>query len=335
MRAFVTGGAGFIGSNLVDALIERADEVVVLDDLSTGSRKNLAAALEGGAVLTEGDVVDGSVVATAVRGFAPDVIFHLAAQVDVRRAVADPAIDAERNVIGTINVLEAARAAGGTPVVFASTGGAIYGEGDGRSLPLTEQADPLPMTAYGVSKLCGEHYLALYRRLYRQAGVALRFGNVYGPRQEPHGEAGVVAILAGQLLEAKPPTVFGDGRQTRDYIYVDDAVAAALAASAMLIERGADLEGPYNIGTGVETSILQLIEALADIHGQAQEALHAPSRTGEIGRISINPAAAERDFGWHPQTTIELGLAATYDVLSGRSGAVGGNSTSLNTPKTA
>ena len=237
MRALVTGGAGFIGSNLADALTARGAEVLVVDNLSTGHRENLDEALESGAALVEGDVAVGPEFDEIVDDFGPDRIFHLAAQVDVRKAVADPGLDARINVVGTINVLEAARRHDAA-VVFASTGGAIYGEGSGRGLPLDEEAASLPETPYGASKLTGEIYLDLYRRLYGLAGVALRFGNVYGPRQDPHGEAGVVAIFCGLLRTGGPLRVFGDGEQTRDYVYVADVVAACLAAEEALSSRG-------------------------------------------------------------------------------------------------
>ncbi len=335
MKALVTGGAGFIGSNLFDALLARGDEVVAFDNLSSGRRENLAGALAGGAALDEGDVAVADSVAAAVSRLEPDVVFHLAAQVDVRLAVDEPALDARTNVIGTVNVLEAARAAGRVPVVFASTGGAIYGEGEGRPLPLGERAESRPETAYGVSKLCGEHYLALFRRLHSQPGVALRLGNVYGPRQDPHGEAGVVAIFCGRLLAGEAPTVFGDGLQTRDYIYVGDVVEAMLRAALILRERGVDLEGPFNIGTGEETSVVELIDALAAESGRSSAPVHEPARKGEVNRISIDPAAAGRDLGWSPRTGLTAGLAATYRALAASESGPPADETSTSWPNTA
>lgn len=317
MRALVTGGAGFIGSNLVDALLEAGATVLVVDDLSTGRRANLEGALAAGAAFAERDVADAAGLGEAVDGFAPDRVFHLAAQADVRKAVADPAFDATVNVLGTINVLEAARRHR-APVAFASTGGAIYGEGEGRGLPFAESAPSLPETAYGASKLSGEVYLGLYRRLYGLPGLALRFGNVYGPRQDPHGEAGVVAIFSGLLREGAPLRVFGDGEQTRDYVYVADVVRAFLAAERLLGERGAGVEGPYNVGTGVETSVLELARRLAAATGAEPEIELHPARAGEVQRVAIDPAAARRDLGWEATTGLDAGLAATAAALGGR-----------------
>ncbi|MFI5028167.1 MAG: NAD-dependent epimerase/dehydratase family protein, partial [Solirubrobacterales bacterium] len=216
MDCLVTGGAGFIGSNLVDALLARGDSVTVLDDLSTGRRQNLDGALGGGAELVEADVRDAAAVGATAREAKPEIIFHLAAQIDVRKSVADPAFDAAVNVGGTANLLEAAREAGARRVVFVSTGGAIYGEGEGQQLPLDEDTPIAPLSPYGQSKFAAEGYVALYERLYGLSGVSLRLGNVYGPRQDPLGEAGVIAIFCGRLRAGGRPTVFGDGRQTRD-----------------------------------------------------------------------------------------------------------------------
>jgi len=310
MKCLVTGGAGFIGSNLVDALLARGDAVTVVDDLSTGRRQNLDSALTAGASLVEADIRDADGLAQLVRGAEPEVVFHLAAQIDVRRSVAEPAYDAGINVGGTANVLDAARAAGARRVVFTSTGGAVYGEGDGQELPLGEDAPVAPMAPYGQSKHAGEGYLALYRRLYGLSSVALRLGNVYGPRQDPLGEAGVIAIFCGLLQEGGRPTVFGDGRQTRDYIYVDDVVSALLAAAA------SDAPGPINIGTGIETDVLELIAGLGrlrDVDGFEPEL--APPRTGEVQRIAIDPGRAERELGWRAEIGLAEGLRRTLDSL--------------------
>lgn len=316
MRALVTGGAGFIGSHLVDALIERGREVLVIDDLSSGRRENLARALERGAALAEGSIEDARFLGGQVEQFAPERVFHLAAQVDVRKAVADPQYDAGVNVVGTINLLEAVRSLAGAAVVFASTGGAIYGEGEGRGLPFAEAAAVAPESAYGTSKLAGELYLGLYRRLYGVPTVAMRFGNVYGPRQDPHGEAGVVAIFSGLLRESRPLRIFGDGAQTRDYVFVADVVAAMLAAEAALGERGSELEGPFNVGTGEETSVLELASRLGAVAGVEPALDHEPARLGEVQRVSIDPAAAGRELGWSPSTDLDAGLAQTYGALA-------------------
>lgn len=310
MRCLVTGGAGFIGSNLVDALLERGDEVTVVDDLSTGRRQNLEPALAAGAELVELDIREAAALRELAAERRPEAIFHLAAQIDVRKSLADPAFDAAVNVGGTANVLEAARAAGARRVVFTSTGGAIYGEGEGLPLPLDEAAPIAPLSAYGQSKFAGEGYLALYRRLYGISGVALRLGNVYGPRQDPLGEAGVIAIFCGLLREGGRPTVYGDGTQTRDYIYVGDVVAAALAAA------DSEAEGPFNVGTGRETSVLELVEALAGMGGgDGFEPRFAPARAGEVQRISIDPAKAERELGWRPRTDLAEGLRLTLAAI--------------------
>jgi UDP-glucose 4-epimerase len=310
MKALVTGGAGFIGSNLVDALLARGDEVTVLDDLSTGRRENLDGALAAGAELVELDIRDAGAVAALAHDSQPETIFHLAAQIDVRKSIADPAFDASINVGGTANVLEAARLAGTGRIVFVSTGGAIYGEGDGQQLPLPESAPIAPLSPYGQSKFAGEGYLALYERLYGLSGVALRLGNVYGPRQDPLGEAGVIAIFCGRLRAGERPTVFGDGKQTRDYIYVGDVVSAVLAAA------GSEATGPINVGTGRETDVLELARQLGEL-GDAKsfEPEFAPARTGEVQRISIDPTRAREELGWRAEVRLEDGLRLTLDSL--------------------
>jgi UDP-glucose 4-epimerase len=307
MTVLVTGGAGFIGSNVVDALIARGEDVAVLDDLSSGTRENLAAALASGATLIEADVTDAGAVTAAFEAHAPDAVLHLAAQIDVRRSVEDPVYDLGVNVGGTLNLLESARAAGAKRFVFASTGGAIYGEGEGRDLPLAEDADRRPDAQYGQSKLAAEGYLSLYSRLYDLPTVALRLGNVYGPRQDPHGEAGVVAIFCGALLGDGTPRVFGDGEQTRDYIYVGDVVAAFLAA------LDGDASGAFNVGTGIETSVLELGRTLGRLCGRRFEPEMAPARPGEVQRIAIDSSLAGRELGWTAATPIAEGLRLTAE----------------------
>ena len=295
MRALVTGGAGFIGSNLVDALVARGDDAHVLDDLSSGRRENV----HPGASLHVGDIRDPDAVFDEVR---PEVVFHLAAQANVRTSVERPDLDADVNVLGTVRVLEAARRHG-AQVVFSSTGGAIYGECDE---PACEDAARQPLSPYGTSKLCGEEYLATWNRLYETSHVSLRFGNVYGPRQEPHGEAGVVAIFMGLLAESGTPTIYGDGRQTRDYVYVGDVVDAVLRAAG-------HAGGVYNVGTGGETSVLDLYAEIERATGVAREARHAAARLGELQRSVLDPGAAGRDLGWRPQMPLADGLRATWN----------------------
>jgi UDP-glucose 4-epimerase len=310
MRALVTGGAGFIGSNLTDALLARGDEAIVVDDLSTGRRTNIEQALANGATLIEADIRDRAAIEEIAGRERPEAIFHLAAQIDVRKSIADPAFDASINVGGTANVLEAARAAEVRRVVFSSTGGAIYGEGDGQELPLGEDAPLAPEAPYGQSKFAGEGYLSLYERLYGLSSVPLRLGNVYGPRQDPLGEAGVVAIFCGRLREGKQPTVFGDGKQTRDYISVGDVVSAMLAAAE------AETSGPINIGTGIETDVLELVSALGELGGNGDfEPEFAPPRTGEVQRISIDPARAASELGWRADMGLSEGLRVTLDSI--------------------
>jgi UDP-glucose 4-epimerase len=308
MQTLVTGGAGFIGSNLADALLGRGDEVIVVDDLSTGRRENLDSALAGGAELVTADIRDGEAMSALARERRPQQVFHLAAQIDVRRSVADPGFDSGINVNGTINMLEAARASGCERFVFVSTGGAIYGEGEGKELPLGEDAPVEPLAPYGLSKYCGEGYVELYQRLYGLSGVSLRLGNVYGPRQDPLGEAGVIAIFCGRLRDGGRPTVFGDGRQTRDYIYVGDVIEGLLAAAS------SEAQGPYNLGTGRETTLLELVELLSRLGaGNGFEPEFAPARPGEVQRIVLDSARAADAFGWRAAVELEPGLGLTLE----------------------
>jgi UDP-glucose 4-epimerase len=302
MDCIVTGGAGFIGSNLVDALLERGDRVTVIDDLSTGKRENLDDALERGAVLHVADVCDADAVVPIFEATRPEVVFHVAAQIDVRRSVEDPVGDAVANVVATIRVLEAARAAGTRRVVFSSTGGGLYGDAD--LLPTPEDYPIRPLAPYGQGKYAAEGYCELYWRLYGLSTVSLRYGNVYGPRQDVHGEAGVVAIFSGCLLDGRRPTVFGDGRQTRDWVEVSDVVRANLMAA------DSGLAGPVNIAGGRETSVLDLLAALGAVdNGRAlPEALFEPERVGEVRRSWLDVSRARRELGWHAESTFEEGL---------------------------
>ena len=291
----VTGGAGFIGSHVVDALLARGDDVIVLDDLTTGKRENVPE----GAELREIDVRS----ALDEHFDGAGACFHLAAQVDVRAAVEDPGVDASINVIGTIRVLEAARAHG-TQVVLASTGGAIYGEHDGQA---TEKTARRPISPYGVSKLAAEEYVAAYNRLYGTRHVALRYANVYGPRQDPKGEAGVVAIFLGALARGAAPRIFGEGTQTRDYVYAGDVARATLAAAGH--------EGVLNVGTGIETSVLELYDICRRVAGVDVEPEMAPARLGELERSVLDASLAGRELGWTPEVGLEEGLRLTWESL--------------------
>jgi UDP-glucose 4-epimerase len=309
MRALVTGGAGFIGSNLVDELLDRGDEVAVVDDLSTGKSENLSAAIARGAAFSEADIRDAARLAHVFAAARPDIVFHLAAQIDVRKSIEDPAVDAGINVVGTINVLEAARAVGVKRIVNTSTGGAIYGETD--VMPTPESVAPRPMAAYGQSKFCAEAYCGWYERLYGLSSVTLRYGNVYGPRQDPQGEAGVIAIFCGRLLAGERPVIFGDGRQTRDYVYVGDIVAANLAAAAH-----PEAHGAYNVGTGTEASVIEVLGAMREAAGVGEgefEPQFAPARPGELQRSSLDVTRARAELGFTADTDLVAGMKPTLD----------------------
>jgi UDP-glucose 4-epimerase len=311
MDCVVTGGAGFIGSNLVDALIARGDRVVVIDDLSSGKRSNLEAALASGAVLRELDVRDGDGVATVFAETRPQLVFHLAAQIDVRHSVTDPAADAEVNVLGAINVLAAAHAVGARRVVNTSTGGGLYGDAD--LLPTPEDHPINPLAPYGQSKHAAEGYFELYARLYSLSTVSLRYGNVYGPRQDVHGEAGVVAIFCGCLLEGRTPHIYGDGRQTRDWVDVADVVRANLLAA------DSEITGPLNIAGGEETSVLDLVDALRDVGAarglQLAQPEFLPGRPGEVSRSRLDISRAREGLGWAPRVSLREGLELILATL--------------------
>jgi UDP-glucose 4-epimerase len=296
MRAVVTGGAGFIGSHLVDGLLDAGAEVTVVDHLRGGHTHNLAGALERGAAVVRADVSDVVAMTDALERTRPDVVFHLAAQIDVRRSVADPSTDAHLNVGGTAAVLEAARNAGAARVVLASTAG-VYG--DPPDLPAREDAPVAPLSPYGASKAAAETYLTLFRRLHDMSTLALRMSNVYGPRQDPHGESGVVAIFSAAASEGRPATIYGDGLQTRDYVYVADVVRAFLAAAR------SDVDGVVNVSTGIETSLLELAATLG------LETVMAPGRPGEVTRSCLDPARAHATLGWSATVTLADGLERT------------------------
>jgi UDP-glucose 4-epimerase len=300
VAVLVTGGAGFIGSHVAEALVARGEDVVVLDDLSSGKRENLPEGVE----LVEGDIREPQDELFA--GVKPTVCYHLAAQIDVRVSVARPDHDAAINVLGTVNLLQTALEQR-TQIVFSSTGGAIYGESDG---PATEDAPRRPIAPYGTSKLAAEEYLATFNRLYGTRHVSLRYGNVYGPRQDPHGEAGVVAIFFNALRAGDTPKVFGDGSQTRDYVFVGDVARATLAAAG---RDGA----VYNVGTGRETSVVELLELCQRIAGTSFEPNFQPARPGELQRAVVDPSRAVDELGWRPARSLEEGLRETWKFFKG------------------
>jgi len=296
MRAVVTGGAGFIGSHLVDTLAERGDEVHVVDSFATGRRENV----DGRATVHERDVREP--LEELFADVRPECVFHLAAQADVGTSVEQPQLDAEVNVLGTLRVLEAARPHGAV-VVFTSTGGAIYGE---CAEPAQEDARREPLSPYGTSKLCGEEYLATWNRLHGTRHVALRLANVYGPRQLAKLEGGVVAIFMDRLRAGEPGTIFGDGGQERDFVYVADVVAALLAAA------GAAEPGTYNVGTGVATSVNELWRLCAGAAGGGADPLHAAPRPGDLRRSVLDASRARAALGWEPQTPLDQGIRETW-----------------------
>jgi UDP-glucose 4-epimerase len=315
MKALVTGGAGFIGSTLVDRLLAEGWKVDVVDDLSSGTLANLAEARQAPDrrfSFTRLDVRNAALV-EHIKRCAPDVVFHLAAQADVRVSVARPQFDAEVNIVGTLNVLEGSRAGKVQKVCFAASGGTLYGSPD--EIPTREAAPWLPESPYGVSKKAAVDYLHCYREVHGLEYVALALANVYGPRQDPHGEAGVVAIFAGKLLAHERPTIFGDGGQTRDFVYVDDVVDAFFRG----VERGAGLL--INIGTGVETSVQQLHDAMARLCSVKEPAQYAPPRAGELLRNALDPGRAAIHLGWQPWTSLDDGLARTLEHFKGRRAA--------------
>ena len=294
LRAIVTGGAGFIGSHLVDALVERGDEVVIVDDLSSGKREHL----NPNARFEERDIRQGLDASDA------EVVFHLAAQADVQTSVKRPDYDADVNVLGTVRVLEAARASG-AQVVFTSTGGAIYGECDG---PAGEEAPREPLSPYGIAKLCGEEYLQGWNRTYGTRNVVLRLANVYGPRQDAGLEGGVVAIFLERLAAGEETVIYGDGGQTRDFVYVGDVVQGLLAATG---REG----GVFNVGTGDETTILALHRVCAVVAGAEREPRFEEARLGDVRRSVLDVSLAARELGWRPQVGLEDGLRLTWASL--------------------
>lgn len=304
MRALVTGGAGFIGSHLIERLIADGHRVAVMDDLSTGRRDRIPSDV-GLHVI---DVVNAGEVTDVVTTYQPDVIYHLAAQISVRYSVADPVADATTNALGTLNVLEAATTSNAR-LILASTGGAMYG--DSVPLPTPETCLPATLAPYGISKYCAEQYLMLFNRLHAGHHVALRLANVYGPQQDPRGEAGVIAIFCGQVARGETPTIFGDGKQTRDYIYVADVVDAFVAATGY---TGG--EAVFNIGTGTATAVIDLLDVINAAAGTAIEPAFAPGRAGESRHVALDCARAVAELNWAPRTGVEAGIRHTYQRLT-------------------
>jgi UDP-glucose 4-epimerase len=299
MRVLVTGGAGFIGSHLTDALLARGDEVAVVDNLSSGRLSRL----DERAVLHKLSITEAGPLAALVEQVRPELICHLAAQIDVRASVAAPADDAQTNAVGTVNVLEAARGADAR-VLFCSTGGALYGRD--APIPSLEDVLPLPESPYGVAKYCAEQYVSLYNRLHECRHTILRLANVYGPRQDPAGESGVIPIFCARVLAGERPVIYGDGTQTRDYVYISDIVAAFLAAA----DQGRP--GIWNIGTGVEVSVLDLARLIGEAAGRDVDPQFAPPRPGELQRSALAAERARRDLGWKPAVRLADGVRTVY-----------------------
>ncbi|MCP9461372.1 MAG: NAD-dependent epimerase/dehydratase family protein [Nitrospira sp.] len=298
MKVLVTGGAGFIGSHVVDRLVEEGHEVVVVDDLSTGKRKHVNRA----AVLYKLDVQSGR-LEKVFRNERPSIVIHLAAQVSARQSIENPILDAQVNVLGTMNVLHQAARHGARKVIFASSGVAIYGEQEVHPAP--ESHPTKPLSAYGISKLCGEHYLSYFQRVSGLQVVSLRYASVYGPRQDPEGEAGVVAVFIRKMLNNEQPIINGNGRQTRDFVFVDDVVQANLAVMSQ------EAQGVYNVGTGVETSVNELFRMLAGLTGSPCKEVHGPAKVGEQIRSVIDSSRLKQEVGWEPETSLAEGLEKT------------------------
>jgi UDP-glucose 4-epimerase len=307
-KVLVTGGAGFIGSHVAERYLAEGFQVTVLDDLSSGRRENVPP----GATFVQADV--GSAETRELAGQGYTIINHHAAQMDVRVSVQDPVLDARTNLLGLLNLLEGGRAGTLRRVVFASSGGVVYGESD--ALPHPETAPKLPVSPYGVSKLASEFYLATYAQLHGLEAVSLRYANVFGPRQNPHGEAGVVAIFGSRMLRGQALTIYGDGSQTRDYVYVGDVVSANLHATRWPVPPVATIDDvAVNVGTAVETSVTQLAEALLSATGVTVPIEHASARPGELQRSSVSIEKAGRQWGWRPEVTLGEGLKRTYEWI--------------------
>ncbi|HJT21426.1 MAG TPA: SDR family oxidoreductase [Nitrospira sp.] len=307
MKVLVTGGAGFIGSHLVDRLVQEGHEVIVVDNLSTGKRRNLNRASRFYKLDIQGWRLE-----RVFRNERPNVVMHLAAQMDVRKSVQDPIFDAQVNILGTLNVLEQSVKHGVRKIVFSSSGGAIYGEQD--VYPAPESHSTKPLSPYGLSKLCGEQYLSYFQRVGGLQVVSLRYANVYGPRQDPEGEAGVVAIFIQKLLNNEQPVINGNGRQTRDFVFVEDVVEANLAV------MGQEAEGIYNVGTGVETSINDLFRILVQHTGSTCKEVHGPAKKGEQARSVVDSSKLRQEMSWEPKMNLTDGLKRTVEYFRERMG---------------
>ncbi|MDA0563792.1 GDP-mannose 4,6-dehydratase [Streptomonospora sp. S1-112] len=303
MRVVITGGAGFIGSHLTEAVLAAGHEAAVIDDYSTGRRRNLDAVRDSPRLSLHHLDVSSPEAAEVVRGFRPDALLLLGAQMSVKTSMRDPLLDARVNVLGLVNLLAAAADSGTRRVVFASSGGTVYGAVPPERLPLTEDLPHRPLSFYGLTKSVAHEYLRIYREQYGIDHVALALGNVYGPRQDPLGEAGVISIFAQRMLRGRECVVNGDGRTTRDYVYVADVVRAFLAA----LERGS---GPVNLGTGIETSVLDVLGELARCLGTEPVVRHGPALAGEVRRVCLSPRRAEEQLGWRPSVALPEGIAA-------------------------